>query len=123
MTELRRVLRSPNAIVVGPEGLWVQDVGRIRWDQVASIRLEAHKGVGGADADRLVRYRRLGIVPSDPALLPGPSRIWSPVWRAFRPLMDPRGYAPLGVWDFELADPIEEVVERIRVNHDVDPPP
>ena len=123
VTEIRRVLESDSALEVGPDGIWLQAVGPIRWNQIGSIRLEVHTGVGGGEADRLVPYRRLGIVPSDPALVPRRSGAWAPVWAAFRPLFDPRGYAPLGVWDYDLTDPIDRVVERIRLYHEVDGPP
>ncbi len=55
---------------VGPDGIWLPEMGRLPWSALAEVRLEILRGVGGNDATATVAYRRLGVVPRDPTIRP-----------------------------------------------------
>lgn len=55
-------------IEVGPDGMWLPDMGRLGWSDIREVRLEVLRGVGGGD--RIVPYRRLGVEPMDPEVRP-----------------------------------------------------
>ncbi|HYL41035.1 MAG TPA: hypothetical protein VET90_06985, partial [Candidatus Binatus sp.] len=55
-------------IEVGPDGLWLPEMGRLGWPEIRVVRLEVMRGVGSGD--RLVPYRRLGVEPMDPEIRP-----------------------------------------------------
>jgi len=75
---------------IGPDGMWTPEMGQLRWDEVAEVRLEAVRGFAGGDHHEsgssltigsvtvsdtdfreqdipMATYGRLGIVPRDPA--------------------------------------------------------
>jgi hypothetical protein len=56
-------------IEVGPEGIWLPEMGRLAWPAIREVRLEIVRGVGGG-GEAIVPYRRLGVVPLDPDLKP-----------------------------------------------------
>jgi hypothetical protein len=72
---------------IGPDGMWTPEMGQLRWDEIAEVRLESVRGFSGGDHDEsgssltlgsitlsdraggeipMTTYRRLGIVPRDP---------------------------------------------------------
>ena len=88
-SSLRRGMRR-TALEVGPAAMWTPEMGRLAWNEIAEVRLEAARGFAGGDhgesgstlsigsvtiSDRgrqaeqipMTTYQRLGIVPSDPA--------------------------------------------------------
>ena len=111
-------------IEVGPDGLWLPGMGRLRWPEIAEVRLEVTRGVGSSRAPVTARFRRLGVVPRDPAI--------RPAWAARLASLLIGGYygfvarlapdariggatpAPFGVMEVEIPDRFEELLAEVR---------
>ncbi len=125
---------------VGPEGLWLPKVGHLSWSAVAAVRLEENRGLRrrgearrievGPDgrevdpADRSV-YRRLGIVPADPAIASrAPVSLSRSLTRAISSFANSRRsdgvvtdvpeMAPFGVSAYEVQGPFEALLASVR---------
>lgn len=73
--------RADGRIVeAGPEGIWLPEMGRLPWAEIAEVRLETMRSVGGAGRGT-APYRRLGVVPCDPSIRPSTATAAS--WRLF----------------------------------------
>jgi hypothetical protein len=68
LTSLRRG-SDLRLIQVGPDGIWLPEMGRLDWSEIREVRLEVVRGVGGG-GDRVTPYRRLGVEPIDPDIKP-----------------------------------------------------
>lgn len=113
---------------VGPDGIRHRDVGRLGWSEIREVRLEQTTGSGGSDVP-LATYHRVGIVPVDPARTASvPGGLARGLVGAFvrfandqarrrgarRTMTDPSDMAPLGVYAYELEQPIAEIVASFR---------
>lgn len=121
---MRRGIRMQIA-VVGPAGIWTPEMGRLAWSQIGELRVEDMRGVGGANNTGTAIYRRLGVVPRDPALAArAPGRMAIGMVRGFtglanslRPgvgLSDPSALAPYGINASEIEQPFEQVVAAVE---------
>jgi hypothetical protein len=134
---------------IGPEGMWTPEMGQLRWEEIAEVRLESVRGFSGGDHDDsgssltvgsitlsdrareeipMTMYRRLGIVPRDPAR--GQVVRRSLAWRmtagllnaarSMRPaagVQDLDDLAPFGVYGYDIGGtlgPAVAAVERYR---------
>lgn len=119
---------SRTMLEVGPEGIWTPELGRLRWDEIAEVRLESMRGPGAVSGST-ARYRQLGIVPRDPARRPAGAMAVGSVltgsFTRFVRLLDPSirigatSLAPFGVAEYELERPIAEVVRSVARFHPV----
>jgi hypothetical protein len=120
---LRRGLRRA-VLEVGPDGIWLPEMGRLAWVQIADVRVESVLGSAGEAG--ITTYRRLGIMPTDPQLTRRErSRlVWRMVGafttfvRQLRPsvgagLPDPERMAPFGIYDYELGGSLDGAVAAI----------
>jgi hypothetical protein len=125
-----RGARTRTAIAVGPDGIWLPQLGHLGWSDVAEVRLESFAGPAGGDdaAPRTATYRRLGIVPKDPTLAArrtASERLGWGLASAYYRFAAPRigrrpiDFAPFGVSDDDLAAPLDVLVETIRPYHAV----
>jgi hypothetical protein len=55
-------------IEVGPDGIWLPEMGLLAWTEIREVRLETIRAVG--EGDRVVLRRRLGVEPDDPERRP-----------------------------------------------------
>jgi len=114
---------DPDAIQVGPAGLWLPQMGRLAWMDITEIRLETIRGVGSGDAPITKPFRRLGVVPADPSRRPDPAtRVAWGMTMGFLALLrrmvpesrfggeDP---APFGLSESEVDAPWEDVVAAV----------
>jgi hypothetical protein len=107
---------------VGPDGLWMPDVGLLPWRDIADVRLESYNAPGEQGLG-LARQSRLGIVPSADA--PVAQRSAPLGWRlagaycrvvgAFMPQgqMGLDHLAPLGIDATDFTVPLDEVLDAI----------
>lgn len=119
---------SRTMLEVGPDGIWTPELGRLRWDEVAELRIGALRGPSGP-AGMSVRYRVLGIVPRDPTRTAGASMaLGTALAGGFTRLvrsLDPSrrigssGVAPFSVAEYELERPFDEVVRAVARFHPV----
>jgi hypothetical protein len=111
-------------IEVGREGIWLPGMGRLPWSEVAEVRLETTRGAGGSEAPVTARFRRLGVVPHDPAIRPeAASRLaalltggYDAFLRRVAPDLRVGGEtpAPFGVMEAEIPDRFEELLAEVR---------
>lgn len=110
--ETPRAVRNDPVVVVDPTGIELTGIGLLRWTEIDRLCVERHAG-SDADSDAegsaLVEYRRLSIWPRNPSV----------TRRRFLGGMATRlqrvfGRAPLGVFDYELERPLDELIERVR---------
>ncbi len=112
---------------IGPDGAWSPEMGRLRWDEIAEVRLESMRGPGGGRGHALTtnRYLRLGIVPKDPSIAArnralGFAAAMTKGFMAFAKRLGPQvrlgptDLAPFGVVDYEIEESIDDVVEAAR---------
>ena len=126
---------------IGPNGIWLRGLGQLAWSEVGEVRVEQARGIGAQRGTRVgmgvgaigvsaesesvtASYRRLGIIPRDPALAnpkPGLARLMSSAFIRFlntiRPgtgLTDPIALSTYGINAAELEQPLDEVVASIR---------
>lgn len=123
-TTLRSGVKS-TVFEVTPDGIWTSASGRLGWHEIAEVRLESMRGIGGGDSLATTRYRRVGVVPRDAALADDQH-----VQRAATVLVNaylnfvrriapetrlaPIDMAPFGVTDSEIREPIDAVVAAVR---------
>jgi hypothetical protein len=107
---------------VGPDGLWMPDVGLLAWGDIADVRLESYNAPGEQGLG-LARQSRLGIVPSTDAPVAQRSaplgwRLAGTYFRVVGSFM-PEGQmgldhlAPLGIDATEFTVPLDEVLDAI----------
>lgn len=112
---------------VGPEGIWMPEMGFLRWSEVAEVRLERVRGSAG---EGLADYPKIGIVPRDPARAAAVRRsllyrmvsAFMGLMRTLRPdagLQDPDSLAPFGIYGYELISSVGSVVDAIREYHEI----
>lgn len=109
---------------IGSDGVWLPGMGRLPWSEVAEVRLETSRGVGGSRAPMTARIRRLGLVPRDPTIRPDmASRVASlmtggyySMLRRLAPDLRVGGEAPapFGVMEAEIPDRFEELLTEVR---------
>jgi len=123
-TTLRSGVKS-TVFEVGPDGIWTSASGRLGWPEIAEVRLESMRGIGGGSSLATARYRRLGVVPRDAALADdqGAQRAATVLVNAYLAFvrriapesrLAPLDLAPFGVTDSEIREPIEAVVAAVR---------
>jgi hypothetical protein len=133
---------------IGPDGMWTPEMGQLAWDEIADVRLEAVRGFAGGDHDEsggsftigsgtvrdsdfrepeipMATYRRLGIVPRDPARAQAVRR--SLAWRmtsgllnaarSIRPsaqVQDLADLAPFGVYAYDIGGSLGPAVAAVQ---------
>lgn len=117
------------AVEVSAEGLWLPEMGSLRWAEIAEVRIEAMRGIGSSDAPVTTRIRRLGVVPRDPMRRAAPATTTG--WRmamayyGFVKRIAPElrlgidDPAPFGVAENEMAGTFDELVAAVRAHADV----
>lgn len=123
LTSLKRGTDSRVA-EVGPDGVWLPEMGFLPWPEISEVRLEAMRGVGSSKAPATARYERLGFVPRDPSRKPSAatslawrmSRAYFALVRQMAPQLRVGGDepAPFGVGAIELGSDFERLVETTR---------
>jgi hypothetical protein len=110
---------------VTPDGIWTSASGRLGWHEIAEVRLESMRGIGGGGSMATTRYRRVGVVPRDPALADDQhaQRAATVLVNAYLDFvrriapetrLAPIDVAPFGVTDSEIREPIDAVVAAVR---------
>ena len=110
---------------VGPEGLWIPELGRLSWSGIGQVRVEESRGISGAYNRGTAVYRRLGIVPRDPDLARrapgGPAAALAGAYvrmlNRIRPdvdMSDPGARAPFGIEETELEQPFEDLIRSVE---------
>jgi hypothetical protein len=110
---------------VGPDGIWTPELGQLGWSEIAELRVEDFRGIGGSNNNAVVGYERLGIVPRSHELAErAPGRGAMSMARGFmsfvntvRPgtaLSDPSKLAPYGIQASELEQPFADVVRSVQ---------
>lgn len=123
-TTLRSGVRS-TVFEVTPDGIWTSASGRLGWHEIAEVRLESMRGIGGGDSMATTRYRRVGVVPRDASLADDQhaQRAATVLVNAYLDFvrrlapesrLAPIEMAPFGVTDSEIREPIDAVVAAVR---------
>ncbi len=123
-TTLRSGVRS-TVFEVTPDGIWTSASGRLGWREIAEVRLESMRGIGGGDSMATTRYRRVGVVPRDASLADDQhaQRAATVLVNAYLDFvrrlapesrLAPIEMAPFGVTDSEIREPIDAVVAAVR---------
>ncbi len=101
-------------VTVCRNGLDLIHVGLLAWPDIARISTEHRTGVGQSGVGGTI-YTRLAIWPRDVerARHRPFGRIISGIASAF-------GWAPLGVFDYELDEPLDDLVAEVRRYHTVE---
>ena len=115
---------DPRVAEISPSGAWLPEMGFVPWKDLAEVRLERIRGVGGSDNASTRQYRRVGFVPSDPKLRA--SRSTGAAWRmaalylklvrSIAPEVrlggdDP---APFGVSETEISKEFDRLLDEVR---------
>ena len=109
VNELPRAIRGDPVVEVGPVGIRLAHVGLIPWSGIRRAAIEQRAGGSFDDGQAgRVRFVRIAIWPRDPAVARR-----RPFGRAIGAIGDRLGWAPLGVFDYELVVPIEDLAEEI----------
>ena len=119
-------------IEVGADGAWLPGLGEQPWAAFAEIRVELFSGPAGGSGQgpgRVVTYRRLGFVPSDPALAAARGAAAGLVDRISAVFLaissatrghGPLARAPYGVLEQELGrDRFDQLVGAVAAHHPV----
>jgi hypothetical protein len=110
---------------VGPDGIWTPELGQLAWPEIAELRVEDFRGIGGSNNNAVVGYARLGIVPRSAELAErapgrgaiGMARGFMSLVNTVRPgtdLSDPSKLAPYGITASELEQPFADVVRSVQ---------
>lgn len=110
---------------VTPDGIWSLASGRLGWHEIAEVRLESMRGIGGGSSLATTRYRRVGVVPRDASLADDQhaQRAATVLVNAYLAFvrrvapdsrLTPIDIAPFGVTDSEIREPIDAVVAAVR---------
>jgi hypothetical protein len=115
--------RDSRVAEVGPGGIWLPELGRLAWSELADVRLERIRGVGSADAPVTRQFRRLGVVPRDPSRKP--SGATALAWRltstyfSFVRAIAPQARlggddaAPFGVSETDIPNDFDRLLEAV----------
>jgi hypothetical protein len=60
--------RDTRVAEVSPDGLWLPEMGRLPWSEIAEVRIEHLRSVGGPNNSGTQQYLRLGVVPKNPSV-------------------------------------------------------
>lgn len=115
---------DPRVIEIGDDGVWLRGMGPLPWSEIAEVRLETTRGVGGARAAVTAPFRRLGVVPRDPAIRPDTATrvasLLSGGYYSFLRRLAPEirvggeAPAPFGVMEAEMPDRFDDLLVEVR---------
>lgn len=126
---LRRGLRR-SVLEVGPQGIWIPEMGRLAWNEIREIRLEAVPSPASAEPGGRATYGRLGVVPVDPAREQAvrQSLAWRMVGGLARllrrsrpntPVTDLDEIAAFGIFDYDLGGSLDQAIAAVRRYRDL----
>lgn len=114
---------DPRVAEISPSGAWLPEMGFLPWTEIAEVRLERIRGVGGSDSASTKLFRRLGFVPLDPSKRAsastsaawGMAALYMKLVKALQPGIRMGGDdpAPFGVTETEIPTDFERLIETV----------